>query len=105
MLTEVGLTVLEAENGLQAIEMAERTESPIDLLLTDIVMPGMSGWALAETLSSLRPEMRVLYMSGYPDGVIARHGIAGPGITILQKPFTSDELLRRVEEVTIGVAG
>jgi len=105
MLTEVGLTVLEAENGLQAIEMAERTESPIDLLLTDIVMPGMSGWALAETLSSQRPEMRVLYMSGYPDGVIARHGIAGPGITILQKPFTSDELTRRVEEVTIGVAG
>jgi two-component system cell cycle sensor histidine kinase/response regulator CckA len=105
MLTEVGLTVLEAENGLQAIEMAERTESPIDLLLTDIVMPGMSGWALAETLSSQRPEMRVLYMSGYPDGVIARHGIARPGITILQKPFTSDELTRRVEEVAIGVAG
>jgi PAS domain S-box-containing protein len=105
MLKEVGLTVLEAENGLQAIEMAERTESPIDLLLTDIVMPGMSGWALAETLSSLRPEMRVLYMSGYPDGVIARHGIARPGITILQKPFTSEELTRRVEEVTIGVAG
>jgi PAS domain S-box-containing protein len=105
MLTEVGLTVLEAENGLQAIEMAERTKSPIDLLLTDIVMPGMSGWALAETLSSLRPEMRVLYMSGYPDGVIARHGIARPGITILQKPFTSDELTRRVEEITIGVAG
>jgi len=105
MLTEVGLTVLEAENGLQAIEIAERTESPIDLLLTDIVMPGMSGWALAETLSSLRPEMRVLYMSGYPDGVIARHGIARPGITILQKPFTSDELTRRVEEVTISVAG
>jgi two-component system cell cycle sensor histidine kinase/response regulator CckA len=105
MLSEMGLTVLEAENGLQAIEMAERTESPIDLLLTDIVMPGMSGWALAETLSSLRPEMRVLYMSGYPDGVIARHGIARPGITILQKPFTSDELTRRVEEVAIGVAG
>ena len=105
MLSEMGLTVLEAENGLQAIEMAERTESPIDLLLTDIVMPGMSGWALAETLSSQRPEMRVLYMSGYPDGVIARHGIAAPGITILQKPFTSDELLRRVEEVAIGVAG
>ena len=105
MLAEVGLTVLEAENGLQAIEIAERTESPIDLLLTDIVMPGMSGWALAETLSSLRPEMRVLYMSGYPDGVIARHGIARPGITILQKPFTSDELTRRVEEVTISVAG
>ena len=80
MLTDMGLTVLEAENGFQAIEIAKRTETPIDLLLTDVVMPGMSGWALAETLSSQRPEMRVLYMSGYPDGVIAKHGIARAGI-------------------------
>ena len=105
MLSEMGLTVLEAENGLQAIEVAKRTEGPIDLLLTDVVMPGMSGWELAETLSTLRPELRVLYMSGYPDGVIARHGITKTAVTILHKPFTSDELIRRVEEIAIGVAG
>jgi two-component system cell cycle sensor histidine kinase/response regulator CckA len=105
MLVEMGLTVLDAENGLQAIDIAKRTETPIDLLLTDIVMPGMSGWTLADTLSSLRPEMRVLYMSGYPDGVVARHGVSMAGINILHKPFTRDELTRRVEDVAIGVAG
>ena len=104
MLTEMGLTVLEAESGFQAIEIAKRTETPIDLLLTDIVMPGMSGWALAESLSALRPETRVLYMSGYPDGVVASHGVGEAGITILHKPFTREELSRRVEGVAIGVA-
>jgi two-component system cell cycle sensor histidine kinase/response regulator CckA len=104
MLTEMGLTVLEAENGFQAIETAKRTETPIDLLLTDIVMPGMSGWALAETLSCLRPEMRVIYMSGYPDGVVARHGVTGAGVTILNKPFTREELTRRVEDVAVSVS-
>jgi PAS domain S-box-containing protein len=104
MLAEMGLTVLEAESGFQAIEIAKRIEEPIDLLLTDVVMPGMSGWALAETLSSLRPEMRVLYMSGYPDGVVARNGLTEAGITILHKPFTREELTRRVEDVAVGVA-
>lgn len=104
MLTEMGLTVLEAENGFQAIETAKRTETAIDLLLTDVVMPGMSGWALAETLSSLRPEMRVLFMSGYPDGVVARHGATEAGITILHKPFTREELTRRVEDAALSVA-
>lgn len=104
MLTEMGLTVLEAENGFQAIEIAKRTGTPIDLLLTDIVVPGMSGWALAETLSSLRPEMKVLYMSGYPDGVVARNGITDTAITILHKPFTREELTRRVEDAALSVA-
>lgn len=104
MLTEMGLTVLEAENGFQAIEIAKRTGTPIDLLLTDIVVPGMSGWALAETLSSLRPEMKVLYMSGYPDGVVARNGITDTAITILHKPFTREELTRRVEDTALSVA-
>jgi two-component system, cell cycle sensor histidine kinase and response regulator CckA len=105
MLVEIGLTVLEAEDAFQAIEIANQTEAPIDLLLTDVVMPGMSGWDLAEKLSPRRPEMRVLYMSGYPDGEIARHGITGAGTSILRKPFTKDELTRRVEDVAIGVAG
>ena len=105
MLLEMGLTVLEAENASQAIEIAERTKTPIDLLLTDVVMPGMSGWAMAELLSSQRPKMRVLYMSGYPDGVIAKHRLVKSGISVLRKPFTRDELARRVEEVAVGIAG
>jgi len=102
MLLDMGLAVLEAENAAQAIEIAERTQSPIDVLLTDVVMPGMSGWTLAETLTAMRPEMKVLYMSGYPDGIIAKHGLLKPGISVLRKPFTRDELTRRVEDVAVA---
>ena len=105
MLLEMGLSVLEAEDASQAIEIAKQTETPIDLLLTDVIMPGMSGWALAEMLFPQLPEMRVVYMSGYPDGVIAKHGVTGVGISILRKPFTRDELTRRIEDVAIGVPG
>ncbi len=105
MLLEMGLIVLEAEDGSHAIKIAKQTTTPIDLLLTDIIMPGMSGWALAETLSSQRPEMKVLFMSGYPDGVIAKHGLGESGKSVLRKPFTRDELTRRVEDVAISVAG
>jgi two-component system cell cycle sensor histidine kinase/response regulator CckA len=104
ILLEAGLTVLEAENGLQAVEIEKRTETPIDLLLTDVIMPGMSGWALAEALSAQRPGMKVLYMSGYPDGVIAKHGFVEAGISVLRKPFTKEELILRIEDVTVGVA-
>ena len=89
---------------LKAIEIAKRTEAPIDLLLTDVIMPGMSGWALAEMLSAQRPEMRVLYISGYPDGEIGKHGVIGAGISILRKPFTREELARSVEDARIGIA-
>jgi CheY-like chemotaxis protein len=104
MLLEAALTVLEAENGLQAIEIEKRTETPIDLLLTDVIMPGMSGWALAEALSAQRPGMKVLYMSGYPDGVIASHGFVEAGVSILRKPFTREELILRIEDAAVGVA-
>jgi nitrogen-specific signal transduction histidine kinase/CheY-like chemotaxis protein len=105
MLVEIGVTVLEAENAFQAMEIAERADVSIDLLLTDLIMPGMNGWALAEMLAPKRPGMKVLYMSGYPDGVLAKHGIGGAGISVLRKPFTRDELTRGVEDVAIDVAG
>ena len=105
MLVELGLTVLEAENAAHAIDIAKQTETPIDLLLTDVVMPGMNGCALAELFSLQRPEMRVLYMSGYPDEVLATHGVTGTKLPILRKPFTRAELTRWVEDVEIGVAG
>ena len=105
MLLEMGLTVLEAEDASHAIEIAKQTDSPIDLLLTDVIMPGMSGWALADTLSPQHAEMRILYMSGYPDGVIEKNGITRTGISILRKPFTQEELMQRIEDAAIGIPG
>lgn len=105
MLLEMGFVVLEAENGRQAIEIAERADTAIDLLLTDVVMPGMSGWELAKRLLAERPKMKALYMSGYTDGVIAEHGAEEAAVSILRKPFTRDELARHVGETVIGVAG
>jgi FixJ family two-component response regulator len=65
-------------------------------------MPGMSGWTLAEILSTKRPDMKVLYMSGYPDGIIAKHGLLKQGMSVLRKPFTRNELSKHVEDVAIG---
>ena len=81
-----------------ALAVAAETEGNIDLLLTDVVMPGMSGRTLAEKMIAARPDIKVLYMSGYPDGAIVTHGVLNPGMFILRKPFTRDELVRRVEE-------
>ncbi len=102
-LLDAGFTVLEAKDALEAIEIARQTATHIDLLLTDVIMPGMSGRALAEALSPHRPEMRVIYMSGYSDGVIAKHGIVNAELAILRKPFSKDELMRSVEDVAVGV--
>ena len=88
-----------AASGAEALALAERHEGPIHLLLTDVVMPEMNGRELARHLASLRPEVRVLYMSGYADEAIARHGVLDPGTAFLQKPFTPDGLARKVREV------
>lgn len=103
-LRSLGYTVYEAQDAAAALDIAKTTESVIDLLLTDVVMPGMNGRCLADTLSALRPGMRVLYMSGYTDGEIAPHGVLEGGTSILRKPFTRDQLMRQVEEVLCGIA-
>ena len=103
-LIDMGYTVHEAEDATGAMDIAKRTEGVIDLLLTDVVMPGMNGRALADTLSALRPGMRVLYMSGYTDGEIAPHGVLEAGASILRKPFTRDQLVRQVEQALAGIA-
>jgi two-component system, cell cycle sensor histidine kinase and response regulator CckA len=97
-LREIGYTVLEAQDARQALEIAAPEEIVIDLLLTDVVMPGMSGPALAGALCARRPEVRVLYMSGYTDGEIAPHGVLEAGTAILRKPFTCEQLVHCVEE-------
>lgn len=99
LLESSGYTVLEAANGIDAIQLVDQYQGPIHLLLTDVIMPGMDGRRLARTLAPKRPEMKVLYMSGYPDEAIAHHGILEPGIALLQKPFTAEDLTRKVAKV------
>ena len=90
--------MIEAAGANEAIEIARRHPEPIHLLVTDVVMPGMNGRALAESLVAARPELRVLYMSGYTDDVIAHSGVLESGTLLLEKPFTALALLGRVRE-------
>ena len=94
-----GYTVLEARNGAEALELGRGFTSPIHLLVTDVVMPKMSGRELAERLVTIHRETRVLYMSGYTDGAIGQHGVLDPHTELLQKPFTFDALAQKVRKV------
>ena len=94
-----GFHVLSAPSGEEALEVATRHARPFDLLLTDVVMPGMNGRVLAERLSARRPRLKVLYMSGYTDSFIAGHGVLQQGVNLLHKPFTEEILVRKVREV------
>jgi PAS domain S-box-containing protein len=99
VLQMVGYTVLEAATGEEALQRVDQHSSTIHLLLTDVVMPGMSGRELAERLIVEYPALEVLYLSGYTDEAIAHHGLLRAGIELLHKPFTPDALARRVREV------
>jgi len=99
VLQMVGYTVLEAETGEEALQQAEQHSGAIHLLVTDVVMPGMSGRELAARLLVDYPTLEVLYLSGYTDEAIAHHGVLQAGIELLHKPFTPDALARRVREV------
>ena len=101
-LERYGYTVLEAPDGDTALQLAAKHHGPIHLLLTDVVMPGVSGRQLADQLVRLRPGIKVLYASGYTDDAIIHHGILEPGIAYLQKPFTRDALALKVREVLDG---
>jgi CheY-like chemotaxis protein len=98
-LKRYGYNVIEAASGHVAIDIATKHRGPIDLLLTDVVMPEMSGRAAAEKLATIRSEMKVLFMSGYTADAVVRHGVLSQGVAYLQKPFSPDALARRVREV------
>jgi two-component system cell cycle sensor histidine kinase/response regulator CckA len=104
LLVQSGYDVLEASSGEQCLDVAQEHKGHIHLLLTDVVMPGMSGPALAERFAASRPKTKVLYMSGYADDVIKRHSLLSCGVFLLEKPFTRAELLGRVRAV-LNIAG
>lgn len=99
VLQSAGYRVLEAADGVQAVELARRHAGPIDLVVTDVVMPGISGREAADAITAMRPAARVLYMSGYTDDDMLRHGVLRGLVAYLPKPFTPDVLLTRVREV------
>jgi CheY-like chemotaxis protein len=99
VLKSAGYTVLAAANGGEGLLLLERHDGPVQLMLTDVVMPGMSGQELAERLRETRPEMKVLYSSGYTDDAILRHGVVDDVSLFISKPYTIVELTRKVREV------
>src|SRR5271157_649089 len=103
LLESRGYQVLETKGANEALEIGERHKEHIHLLLTDVVMPQMNGMELAEHLAPLHPETKVLYMSGYADHAVVRHGLLDPSTAFLQKPFTADVLAHKLREVLDSV--
>jgi len=104
LLKEIGYTVISAPSGTAALEAAEKLAKPVDLLLTDVVMPGLSGRDLARELERRKLAPRTLYMSGYTDDAIVKHGVLEPGIAFIYKPFAVEALSAKIREVLDGPA-
>ena len=99
ILEPQGYSILEAKDGMEALRVSKEHGDQIHLMITDVVMPGMGGRELEERLRPLRPDMKVIYMSGYTDNAIVHHGILSPEMEFLQKPISSEALKRKVREV------
>ena len=102
LLRELGYRVLEAHDGPSALRLLERQDAPVQLLFTDVVMPGMSGRELAERARAVQPDLRILYTSGYTRDAIVHGGRLDPGVDLLVKPFTYQALARKVREMLDG---
>jgi CheY-like chemotaxis protein len=99
MLEGQGYRVLDAGSGSEAVELSAKFDGDIHLLVTDVVMPGMSGRQLAEEIQLHRPRTRILYLSGYTDNTISYHGVLQEGVAFMQKPFSQESLASKVREV------
>jgi two-component system, cell cycle sensor histidine kinase and response regulator CckA len=99
VLSDYGHTVLEARHGKDALEVASGYDQTIDLLVSDVVMPEMAASEMVDRLLADRPDMKVLYISGYTNEEIMRRGVGGRNAPFIQKPFTSQDLMRKVREV------
>jgi PAS domain S-box-containing protein len=99
MIEKLGYRILKAASGAEAIEISRTHAGPIALLLTDVVMPSMSGRQLADALQPQRPDMKVLYLSGYTEDTIVNHGVLDPKVEFLPKPFSREVLARKMREV------
>jgi two-component system, cell cycle sensor histidine kinase and response regulator CckA len=105
LLVKLGYTVLEGSNAATALAAARAHSGPIHLLVSDVVMPGQSGRELAQAVAEIRPETKVLYMSGYTDDAIVHHGMLEPGLNFLPKPFSPALLAKKVREVLDAANG
>jgi CheY-like chemotaxis protein len=99
ILQTKGYTVVRAESGEEALSLWDACDEPIHLVLTDVILPGMNGRALADRLRLRQAALKVIFMSGYTEDAIVRHGVLEPGIAFIAKPFTPIELTRKVREV------
>jgi DNA-binding NtrC family response regulator len=99
ILEDQGYQVLSASNGEEALAFSQDLDHDIQLMITDVVMPQMSGRELTERMKAVRPNIRVLYMSGYTDDAIVRHGLLDQSLHFIQKPFDSASVVRKVREV------
>jgi CheY-like chemotaxis protein len=100
-LEQLGYSVLEADSGDAALAIIERRRPAVDLILSDVVMPGLSARALAEAVARLDPSVPLLYMSGYPGDEVVRRGLLSPGAPLIQKPFSEEELDRSIRGLLV----
>jgi PAS domain S-box-containing protein len=103
VLEKLGYNVLAPENSMEALSLCEKGDTPIDLLITDVVMPGMTGAELRNRIAAVRPEIKALFMSGYTSNAIVHHGVLHKDVHFIQKPFKINELARKVSEAVKGL--
>ena len=102
ILEAAGYTVLVADGGGKALQIADEYAGAIQLIVTDVIMPGLSGRQAAEKIKAARSEVEILFISGYTSEAIEKHGVLAPGAKFLSKPFTTEDLLRKIRDVLEG---